>query len=51
MLKVVNLDRGLDNGASDYGNVMTEFYVNSRLSFCKPIEGANQEPLFGNLVA
>ncbi|KAF5876914.1 putative duf636 domain protein [Botrytis fragariae] len=38
----------LDEGAADYGNVMTEFYTENRLSFCKAIEGAKQEPKFGN---
>ncbi|KAF7890033.1 uncharacterized protein EAF02_002448 [Botrytis sinoallii] len=38
----------LDDGAADYGKVATEFYTDYRLSFCKAIEGANQEPRFGN---
>ncbi|KAF7898129.1 hypothetical protein EAF00_004575 [Botryotinia globosa] len=38
----------LDDGAADYGNVMTEFYTECRVSFCKPIEGSKQEPKFGN---
>ncbi|KAJ8065022.1 hypothetical protein OCU04_007324 [Sclerotinia nivalis] len=38
----------LDGGAADYGKVATEFYTESRLSFCKAIDGAKQEPKFGN---
>ncbi|PQE06006.1 hypothetical protein CJF30_00004932 [Rutstroemia sp. NJR-2017a BBW] len=49
MPEIVGIKAGsLDNGAADYRTVMTEFYTNERLSFCKAIDGAKQEPLFGN---
>ncbi|PVH69574.1 hypothetical protein DL98DRAFT_598550 [Cadophora sp. DSE1049] len=38
----------LDNGVADYGQVMTEFYTEARLSFCKAVDGAKQEIKFGN---
>ncbi|KAF7954142.1 hypothetical protein EAE96_005274 [Botrytis aclada] len=38
----------LDNGAADYGKVGTEFYTEKRPSFCKAVDGAKQEPRFGN---
>ncbi|ESZ94452.1 DUF636 domain protein [Sclerotinia borealis F-4128] len=37
----------LDGGVADYKKVMTEFYTDERLSFCKALEGAKQEPKFG----
>lgn len=38
----------LDDGAADYKNVQTEFYTEARVSFCKALDGAKQEPKFGN---
>ncbi|KAM0164821.1 hypothetical protein ACHAPC_010826 [Botrytis cinerea] len=38
----------LDNGAADYGKVATEFYTEKRVGFCRAIDGAKQEPKFGN---
>lgn len=40
--------RTLDNGAADYKIVATEFYTEHRVSFCKALDGAKQEPKFGN---
>jgi hypothetical protein len=39
---------GLDGGAAALGGkVGVEFYTKDRVEYCKAVEGAKQEPVFG----
>lgn len=38
---------GLDGGKADLGDINVEFYTKDRVSFAKAVEGAKQEPIFG----